>query len=556
MSNNDSFEQKYQQFKKNFFGRDPKIWKIYRDPIIKEILDFRFNHLQVENTESNNSFANDISQKLSKQQNIPQEISSIEDQAKNDILQSVASLSKSWENPASVENVIAAPSDPAIYGSFIGLIANSNMVHKEYSGITEELEATIVRMIANLVGYSTNNTSGFFTQGGTFCNLYGYLLGIRKSLPQARTFGMGYTHDYRMMNSEGGHYSNITNLSLLGINIRDKTIRIRVNEDNNIDLRDFELQLESCFRLHCIVPTIMLTMGTTDTFGVDDIESVYKIREKLCKKFAIKIKPHIHVDSAVGWPMIFFLNYDFAKNPLHINQVTIDGLKKNYQKFKNLKYADSFTIDFHKWGYVPYTSSLVMIKNKDDLDNLKNDPENFQYFEKEAQGHNHLHSTIECSRSAVGIFGAYANLTYFGIEGYQLILAHCLQNANYFRALLKKLPYVKVIADKNQGPSVGFRIYDPQIVKNANKEFDLEYNKKNKDEYLALLKRNTKFHRNIFLKRGKKGLYTNWVGAISHTAFDEFNHYAMIPGEKAVFMNPYTSHKEIDLFISNLIPDV
>ena len=44
--------------------------------------------------------------------------------------------------------------------------------------------------------------------------------------------------------------------------------------------------------------------------------------------------------------------------------------------------ADSFTIDFQKWGYVPYTSSLVMIKNRDDLKALEHDPEYFSYFEK------------------------------------------------------------------------------------------------------------------------------------------------------------------------------
>ena len=57
-------------------------------------------------------------------------------------------------------------------------------------------------------------------------------------------------------------------------------------------------------------------------------------------------------------PIIFFLDYDFNSNPLAINDITLEGLRQNVAKFKHLKYADSITIDFHKWGYVPYTSSL------------------------------------------------------------------------------------------------------------------------------------------------------------------------------------------------------
>ena len=83
-------------------------------------------------------------------------------------------------------------------------------------------------------------------------------------------------------------------------------------------------------------------------------------------------------------------------------------------RFAELKYADSFTVDFQKWGYVPYTSSLVMIGEQEDLKAMENDPENFSYFERDIQGQTHLQSTIECSRGASGLFGAYAALNYLG----------------------------------------------------------------------------------------------------------------------------------------------
>lgn len=265
-------------------------------------------------------------------------------------------------------------------------IRSNARVRIDDCGMAEELERVVVRQIANLVGYDPQQATGVFTQGGTFCNLYEYLFGIRKALPQSKNLGLEYGQDYRMINSQGGHYSNTTNLSLLGVNISRKTICIKLTQASNMDLED---QLSACFRLGCIVPTIMLTMGTTDTFAVDPVKPVRDLADRLARKFSIA-QPHIHVDSAVGWPLIFFLDYDFDANPLHILSKTLEGIRRNVEQFRELKYADSFTVDFQKWGYVPYTSSLVMVKDRASMKALEHDPENFSYFEKDVQGQTHL----------------------------------------------------------------------------------------------------------------------------------------------------------------------
>jgi len=545
------FEKKFQVVKSLFFSRDKKYWSCFADPCFKSIVDFRMLNLNPTERISAYPQGEELHDRIRRMADIPKTFTSPEDRI-DDILKFAAALSKDWENPGSVENVITMSCDPGIYGTMIGSLCNANLVYREYSQMADELEKCIVRQIANLAGYDAKEATGIFTQGGTFCNLYGYLLGIRKSLPESRQRGIGAVHDYRMINSLGGHYSNITNLALLGIDVESKTIRIKITETNDIDLKDLEHHLSVCFQLNRVVPTIMLTMGTTDTFGVDRVKPVYDLRNRLCEKYEIKVKPHIHVDSAIGWTMLFFLNYDFSSNPLHINKKTVQGLRKNSKRFKELKYADSFTVDFQKWGYVPYTSSLVMFKNKGDLKHLENDPENFSYFERELQGYTHLQSTIECSRGATGVFGAYAALNHMGIKGYQTILAHCLQNANYFRYRLSQLGFVKVMAVENQGPSVGFRIYNPEVTTNGECEYQYEYNIQDSAEYLDRLQRNNSWHRQVYINRGKIGLFTNWVEFIAHTDYDKKGKIHKLPGEKAVFMNPATTRKEIDLFISNI----
>lgn len=545
------FEQRMQTIRERFFGRNPRYWPAFADPAFARAIDFRRKHLPPDQRVAAWPGGADLARRLRTDSAVPERMQDM-DQPPADLLTFAAALSKDWEDPASVENVVSMPSDPGIAGSMLGLLANANLVHPEYSEMANELEHNVVRQIATLSGYDPQQATGIFTQGGTFCNLYGYLLGIRKSLPDSRLVGLEHGHDYRIINSQGGHYSNTTNLSLLGVNIRRKTIRIRITDDNDMDLQDLERQLKACFRLNCVVPAIMLTMGTTDTFGVDRVKPVHDLLTRLCAEFRIPVRPHIHVDSAVGWPILFFCDYDFTANPLHINEATLAGLHRNAERFREMRYADSFTVDFQKWGYVPYTSSLVMIRNAADLRALENDPENFGYFERDTQGQTHLHSTIECSRGAAGVFGAWAALHYLGMEGYRTLIANSLQNANWFRQRLSQQPGVRIMARRNQGPSAGFRMYDPDKVKDAEAEHRYERAFAGTEEWAARVNANSAWHRTAFKRRGKTGLYTNWVQFIAHTSYGPNGDYRAIPGEKAVFMNPLTTRANIDAFIARL----
>ncbi len=543
------FRAEIERLRARFFSRDPQCWPAFGDPVFAEIARRRQERQPLRARVQAYPGGEALLGELRSRDRLPAAPKDPCDGV-DPLLVFAAALSKNWEDPSSVENVITSPSDPALFGSMAGILANANLVHPEYSELASELEALVVRQMATLAGYDPKLATGVFTQGGTFCNLYGYLLGIRKSLPHSRELGLEYGQDYRIINSSVGHYSNMTNLSLLGVNIRRKTIRIRATGDNDLDLAEFERQLTACFQLDCVVPTIMLTMGTTDTFGVDRVKPVCDIRDRLCAQFEVAVKPHIHIDSAIGWPMLFFLDYDFQSNPLEINAATLPGLRRNVERFRELRLADSFTVDFQKWGYVPYTSSLVMIRDRADLKALEHDAEYFSYFEREVEGQTHLHSTIECSRGAVGLFGAYAALHYFGITGFQHFVANALQNANYFRFRLSGVPGARLMAVQNQGPSVGFRLYDPRHVCDPEAEFEYECRVQDTPEYRARLDRNNTYHRQIFLRRGKVGLYTNWVEFIAHTDYDARGRCGAIPGEKAVFMNPRTSYEDIDRFIS------
>jgi glutamate/tyrosine decarboxylase-like PLP-dependent enzyme len=544
------FRDHVARIRKHYFSRDPELWPVFGDPALARVIEARKLHVPTAERLDRYPDGPALLGALRAEVHMPED--SMVPGAAHDRLVFAAALSKAWENPASVENVVTSPCDPAIHGAMVGALANPNLVYREYCEMADELERTVVRQIANLVGYDPDEATGIFTQGGTFCNLYGYLFGIRKTMPDSLHLGLEYGQYYRMINSQGGHYSNTTNLSLLGVNLAKKTIRIQLTDANDIDLRDLENQLTACFRLGCVVPTIMLTMGTTDTFGVDPVKPVHDLSRRLCQRFGIETPPHIHVDAAVGWPLIFFLDYDFAANPLEIDDHTLEGLQHTVERFRELRYADSFTVDFQKWGYVPYTSSLVMVKHRDSMKALEHDPENFSYFEKDIQGQTHLQSTIECSRGAAGLFGAYSAMQYLGKRGYQVLIAHGLQNANYLRQRLAESPGACVLVPGNQGPSVAFRLYDPARVADPAAEYAHDKALSNDPAYRRRVQRNNEYHREVFLRRGKRGLYTNWVHYAAHTDYGETDRWEALPGEKAVFFNPMTDREHIDAFIARL----
>ena len=74
------------------------------------------------------------------------------------------------------------------------------------------------------------------------------------------------------------------------------------------------------------------------------------------------------------------------------------------------------------------------------------------------------------------------------------------------------------------------------------------------DEHRARTARNSAYHRAVFLRRGKHGLYTNWVEFVTTTGYSASGAWHPLPGEKAVFFNPLTDPAHIDAFVARLAP--
>lgn len=141
---NAEFEKKYHDVIAHFFSRDPKYWPIFQDKTIQSITQFRKTTTNDNDQLRRYSNGQQLFDRLMADTQIQQNINYPENDP-NELLMLVSTLCKNWENPLAVENVIAMPSDPGVYGSMLGLMGNPNMVYCEYSGVADALEKVTIK---------------------------------------------------------------------------------------------------------------------------------------------------------------------------------------------------------------------------------------------------------------------------------------------------------------------------------------------------------------------------------------------------------------------------
>ena len=178
--------------------------------------------------------------------------------------------------------------------------------------------------------------------------------------------------------SDTGHYCATNIVGWLGIGTNN-LVTIPTTHDNEMDLVHLEEATRQALANGKKIAAIIATLGTTDAFGLDDLERIAALRDTLVDEFQLDYRPHIHADAVIGWAWSVFNDYDFEENALGFRPRTIRALAGACRRIRHLSLADSIGIDFHKTGFAPYISSLVLVKNQGDLDLVKRHPEQMPY---------------------------------------------------------------------------------------------------------------------------------------------------------------------------------
>jgi len=360
-----------------------------------------------------------------------------------------------WGHPRAQINVVPCPSIPSIIGGLLPSIYNPNLVSEESSRQIAVAEVETSAMTAALVGYDPLQAAGLYTFGGTGTLLYGVKLGLEKACPgYART---GRSEPTYLLCSERSHYACLSVANWLGIG-QDNVIQIACDDDNGMRTCLLESQACELLRQGGRIAAIVATMGTTDHFGLDDLQAIVELRDRLVDEYRLDYRPHVHADAVIGWAWSVFNDYDLAANLLEFRPRTVRALAGARRRIEHLGLSDSLGIDFHKTGFTPYTSSLFLVRQHGDLELISRKPEETPYLFHD--GHYHPgRYTLETTRSGAGPMAALANLRLFGKQGLRALLGHLVTMSETLRERLEGCPWATVVNRGNFGPVTLFRVY-------------------------------------------------------------------------------------------------
>jgi glutamate/tyrosine decarboxylase-like PLP-dependent enzyme len=146
--------------------------------------------------------------------------------------------------------------------------------------------------------------------------------------------------------------------------------------------------------------------------------------------------------------MLFFQNYDFEKNPFELSPKAAKKIKSQLLKISELKYADSFGVDFHKTGFCSYLSSVYVTSDTSEI-YAQGKMKPIPYEELEYGNYSPFQYTLELSRPLNGPVEAYTNLKTLGFRGYQKLICNLYNTAEKLKKLLNAHLRFEVINDED-----------------------------------------------------------------------------------------------------------
>lgn len=360
-------------------------------------------------------------------------------------------------HPLTQRNIVSPATIPSLLGSVYTGLYDPNLCWDEYSQRFALAEVEIAAMVSELIGYNPNHSVGLFTFGGVGTVFYGAKVGLEKASPA--TASKGVQEEMAVIAGEGSHYCRYIVCNWLGIGIDNLSI-VPADKDFSMNQDGLRQHLVECLRADKKIACIIATVGTTDSFGLDDLAMIAAVRDEVCAEFDLPYKIHIHADAVIGWAWGVFNAYDFKHNPLSLP--ALEALEQAKERIHKLHHADSLGIDFHKTGFAPYVSSMVLFKRKEDVQSLvrpqKQAPYLFQFGDYRPGM-----LTMEGTRAGNGVLAALANLKLFGKDGYRILLAHLVAMTQRLRQELLNTGCAAIVNASCVGSVTLFRLYPPDI---------------------------------------------------------------------------------------------
>ncbi|MCE7735203.1 MAG: amino acid decarboxylase [Candidatus Heimdallarchaeota archaeon] len=298
------------------------------------------------------------------------------------------------------------------------------------------IEDQVVQWAIDFMGYD-RQASGLMVSGGSMGNFIG--------LTVARNVKAGYdiitqgvaTSEKEMIfyGSNEMHSSLDKSMQLLGLGYNSLR-KISVNEKYEIDTQELKKSIEKDIEDGKKPICIIANVGTVNTGAVDDLIELSRI----AKKYDL----WLHADGAFG-----------AMCKLS---------EKSKHLVEGIELADSLTFDFHKWMYVQYEASMILVKNKNyHYKSFSITPDYLVHQVRGLSAGSHWHSDygLQLSRGFKAL-KIWMTIKEHGITKFGEMVEQNIQQAKYLTRLIEENENFELLSDGYMN-IVNFRYVDADI---------------------------------------------------------------------------------------------
>ncbi|MEM8564988.1 MAG: pyridoxal-dependent decarboxylase [Bacteroidota bacterium] len=316
----------------------------------------------------------------------------------------------------------------AAIAEFIKAFYNQNGLKWNNSPIASELEQLVIHWVAKFVHLPHFN-KGVLTSGGSMSNLMSLHFALAAKFPEREMAGFYGDKPLTVYCSTQTHSSIDRAMVFLGLG-RDHLRKIDVEEDYRISIsklrNSIDKDLEDGFQPLAIVGNA----GTTNTGSIDPLDKLADL--------SAEYNLWYHVDGAYGLPAIRLPDY------------------KHF--FEGVELADSVIINPHKWMYVPFEASCVLLKSIPKAIHYSPD---YLFTENADQRWESSEHTIELSKEFRAL-KVWFTMKYYGADQLTHFVEHDILMTNYLGEQISALN--NMVVDPDHPLSIlCFRYSDPDL---------------------------------------------------------------------------------------------
>lgn len=319
----------------------------------------------------------------------------------------------------------------AVLGDLLAVILNNSMYTYKVAGPQVGIEKEILYRVGEKIGYG-NASGGTIAAGGSMNNFMALVMARDKCDSSIKQIGVH--KNLIAYSSKDSHYSNAKNAAFAGIG-KDNVRYIETNEVGQMIPAEFEKAVIEDLSNGNLPFYLNATAATTVYGAYDSINALADV----CEKYKI----WLHVDGAYGGAVLFSEKYK------HL----INGVER----------SDSFAFNAHKMLGTPLSCSILMVKEKENLDYSFSNDASYLY-QTHDDDFNPGKTSFQCGRrnDALKLWSLWKSV---GSQGLEKIVDHQFYLADLARDYVAKNPDYQAYGPGNSvSVCFNYQGIDPKIL--------------------------------------------------------------------------------------------